>query len=134
MARRITAFQNALTGEVFSTEAQARTSENTLDLRKLTLLQARISSGEYWVPEVGDYIYVPGELYIDHGEDDVAGGLSVVVKVKKSTSGGDPNTPFIEVAQTSGSRNWRDWLFEQQADLMKEYGKNFSYPDPDVRS
>jgi len=41
------------------------------------------------IPSVRDWIYVPTQLYIDHGEDDIAGGLGQVSQIKKGISGGE---------------------------------------------
>jgi hypothetical protein len=70
-------------------------------------------------------------MSIDHGEDDVLGGLALVTSVTRSMSGGDLNTPFVEVAQHDGSSyNWRV-LLDEQKELMEEHGDEVARPDPD---
>jgi hypothetical protein len=102
-----------------------------LDRKKFAALKKRIAGGKYWVPKVGEYIYTRTSLSCDHGETDVVGGLSTVAKVSLGMSGGDPKTPFVEIAQhNEGAYNWR-MLHEEQTFLMDEYGKNFAYADPD---
>jgi len=82
------------------------------------------------VPKVGDEIYVGGAMYIDHGQDDIAGGLAEVVSVTDSISAGMP-TPFIEVKELPGhSYNW-EHLATQQEEYKKRYGRNRAHPDPD---
>ena len=82
-------------------------------------------------PSVGDDIYVGTSMYIDHGEDDVCGGLAEVTKVEIGMSGGNPKTPFISVKEHPGrGYNW-EMLREQQAKLKKEFGKKRAFPDPD---
>lgn len=74
------------------------------------------------LPKVGDDIYLPGAWYIDHGEDDRAGGLAEVVKVENG---------MIRVKEfPSSSFNWTA-LRDSQEKLKKEYGKNRAHPDPD---
>lgn len=83
------------------------------------------------VPRVGEDIYVPTRMYIDHGEDDVMGGLGEVVEVKLGMSAGDPKCPFVTVKEhPNSSYNWKH-LMEQQDDLKKQFGKKRAYLDPD---
>jgi hypothetical protein len=132
--RKIISYENPSTGEVFKTEAEAVKSENKLDRKKFAALKKRIKDGKYWLPKVGEYIYSRTSLSIDHGETDVVGGLATVTQVSFSMSGGDPKTPFIEIAQhEQGGWNWRV-LWEDQQELMDEYGKDFAYADPDYGS
>lgn len=81
-------------------------------------------------PKVGDDIYVPTRMYIDHGEDDVDGGLAEVTEVSPGMSAGK-QMPFICVKEhPSSSYNW-DSLREQQAALKKEFGKRRAVVNPD---
>lgn len=122
------------TGEIFEHAEMARASENFLIPAKLDLLKKRIHSGGYWVPEVGDYIYVRTSLFIDHGQDDVVGGLAEVTRAYESMSCGDSKCIFVETMQHSnGGGNWTQSLFREQGRLMEEYGESFAYPDPDYR-
>lgn len=74
------------------------------------------------LPKVGDDIYLPGAWYIDHGEDDKAGGLAEVVKVEKE---------MVGVKEFPGSSyNW-GYLRDNQEKWKKEYGNNRAHPDPD---
>lgn len=74
------------------------------------------------LPKVGDDIYLPGAMYIDHGEDDRAGGLAEVVKIENG---------MIRVKEFPGSSfNW-DGLRDNQERWKKEYKKNRACPDPD---
>jgi hypothetical protein len=99
--------------------------------RKLAALQKRIVSGKYWVPKVGDYIYTETRLSIDHGWDDVVGGLSTVTKVYSQMSGGDPACVFVEIKEHNRGGNWTQVFFEEQKTLMLGFGESFAYPDPD---
>jgi hypothetical protein len=115
MATEVKGWKSERTGKVFDTAAEATEDENLLDRAKLDKLKAHIASNRTWTPEVGDYIYVATHLYIDHGEDDVVGGIAQVTKVKPSMSGGDPNTLFVSVAQHGGnSYNWSQILVHEQ--------------------
>lgn len=84
------------------------------------------------VPKIGEDIYIEGSMYIDHGEDDIAGGLGEVSKVTKEMSGGNAKTPFIEIKEVPGRvYNW-ETLGPLQKELKKEYKKQRAHPDPDV--
>jgi hypothetical protein len=134
MPIKVTRWQSERTGKVFPTLQGCHNDENRLDRAKLKKLKDRIASGKRWTPKVGDYIYVESSFYIDHGEDDVVGGLAQVTKIKQQMSGGDPKTLFVTVAQHPGnSRNWSQHLVNVQAELMKDFGMKFAYPDPDLR-
>jgi hypothetical protein len=120
------------TGKAFRTEAEVRKSENEFPKHKIEQLRKRIASGKPWTPKVGDLVYVATHLYIDHGEDDVVGGLAQVTKVVESMSGGDRSCKFVDVAQHDSRYNWTQWLCPEQKDLMKEFGNKVAYPDPDL--
>ncbi len=124
-------YQCERTGKTFESEIEARTSENKLDKKKLAVLKKRIASGKSWTPKVGDYIYVRTMMSIDHGWDDVVGGLAMVTRVYDSMSGGDAKCKFIEIAQHDRGGNWTQFLCPEQAELMKRHGLGFARPDPD---
>jgi hypothetical protein len=77
-------------------------------------------------PKPGDVIYIPGALYIDHGEDDVAGGMATVSEVETKYG-----STFVSVAEVPGrGYNWAS-LREQQDRLAEEYKDRRAHPDPD---
>ena len=81
-------------------------------------------------PKVGDEIYIRTSLSIDHGWDDICGGLAKVVRVTSGISAGRP-TPFVEVYESPGrSYNW-EILAEEQEKLAEQYGTKRAHPDPD---
>lgn len=125
------AFVCQRTGQSFEYEEMARASENKISAAAFADLKKKIKRGKYWVPKVGDWIYVRTMLSCDHGEDDVAGGLAMVTRVYDSMSGGDPKCKFIDIAQHDRGGNWTQFLFSEQAELMKRHGKEFAHPDPD---
>lgn len=133
MPRKVTAYTDPNTGEVYKTAKEAAKAENKLNKKKFNALVKRIKSGKYWVPKVGEYVYTDTRISCDHGWDDVVGGLSTVSKVYRSMSGGDKDCVFIEISQHERGGNWTQFLFPDQAELMKDFGKKFSYPDPDDR-
>jgi len=131
MPRKVTAHMDPITGNVYKTAKEAAKAENKLDKKKYNALLKRIKSGKYWVPKVGEYVYTDTRISCDHGWDDVRGGLSTVSKVYESMSGGDAKCKFIEISQHERGGNWTQFLYPDQAELMKEFGKKFSYSDPD---
>jgi hypothetical protein len=134
MPKKVTAFACQRTGEIFPSASAAAKSENVLDRKKFAELKSRIKAGKYWVPKPGDYVYTDTRLSIDHGWDDVQGGLSIVTRVYESMSGGDPRCKFIAIAQHGRGGNWTQFLHRQQAELMERHGTVFSYPDPDFET
>lgn len=81
-------------------------------------------------PKPGDTIYTPTRISIDHGWDDIAGGLATVSKVSFQLSAGK-QTPFVEVEEIPGrSFNWK-FLQEEQDALRKEHGNRKARLDPD---
>lgn len=112
----------------------ARTASNIFTKAQIAKLHKRIKAGKPWIPRVGDLVYMDTRLSIDHGEDDVQGGLAQVTKVYKSMSGGDADCRFIEVAQHERGGNWTQFLCPDQAELMKRFGDQVAYPDPDYTS
>jgi len=128
---KVKAFKCQRTGKTFPTEAEARASENKLDRTKLAALKKRIAAGKPWTPKVGDYVYVRTMMSIDHGEDDVVGGLAEVTRVYDSMSGGDAKCKFIEIMQHDRGGNWTQFLCPEQKRLMRDHGNSFARPDPD---
>jgi hypothetical protein len=133
MPREVKAYIDPITGDIYKTAKEAAAAENKLNKRKYEALLKKIKSGKYWVPKVGEYIYMDTRISCDHGWDDVVGGLATVTRAYESMSGGDPKCIFIEIAQHDRGGNWTQFLFEDQKELQKQWKKNFAYPDPDER-
>jgi hypothetical protein len=78
-------------------------------------------------PKVGSEIYVQTQIYIDHGEDDIMGGLGTITKVYTISAS---DSWFIEVKEVP-NRGWNySVLMEQQDYLKQEFGKKRARPDP----
>jgi hypothetical protein len=83
------------------------------------------------VPKVGDYVYLPTRVSIDHGNDDVQGGVGVVRAVTESRNGGGPDF-FVETHEQPGrGHSWR-FLKQEQESLKRYYGTRWANPDPDL--
>ena len=80
------------------------------------------------LPKVGSKIYVESSYYIDHGEDDVTGGLATVKTVTRQKDGNHS----ISVKEIFGEFYWEAHLAPLQAELKKEFGKNRAHPSPDT--
>jgi len=81
------------------------------------------------VPKVGDYIYLPTRFSIDHGWDDVDGGVGVVKKVEEGISGGEPCYFIHTHEHPSHAHNWE---FLDQSDLKESYRGQWARPCPDL--
>jgi hypothetical protein len=79
------------------------------------------------VPKVGDQIYVPTALYIDHGWDDMHGGLATV-----SWVGEQWGSTCVRVQEFPGTTYTWDYLYEDQEELEKEFGTSRAHPCPDT--
>ena len=124
--KQVTMYKSEISGRVYDTPEKALADDKKIPRAKINLLLRRIRKNVYWEPKVGDVIYVPTRLYIDHGEDDVEGGLAMVTEIKDNYG-----TRFFYTAQHPGSGyNWKI-LYEDQAKHQKRYGMQVAYPDPD---
>ena len=78
-------------------------------------------------PEVGDKIYIPSEMYIDRGENDIAGGAAVIAAVYDKR-----DTYWVSFVGFPPSRTWNyKFLLEEQDKLSEEYAGQEARPDPD---
>ena len=109
------------TGRTFPIGEAARASE-----QRFREIQADCAAGH--VPELraGDVIYLDTKIYLGHGRDDFHGGLAEVIEFNQGAA------PFVKVAQQGGAYNWK-LLAGWQKRLRSEFGKTWSYPDPDHR-
>lgn len=86
-------------------------------------------SEEIKQPQIGQQIYIPTSCYIDHGRDDIQGGLATIDHIEPY---GDSNW-FISVAELRPRKigySYND-LMEKQEQLEREFGESRAYPDPD---
>lgn len=82
------------------------------------------------VPSVGDMIYVPTAMYLSRGRDDFNGGLCEVSKVGHMISDGK-TVPSVCIKERPGTTyNWK-FLSEKQETLMKRWGEERGFEDPD---
>lgn len=79
-------------------------------------------------PEVGDVIYFPTAMSIDHGQNDIAGGLATVKSVERTSVNG--GTWAIEIEEHRRVFYW-DSLAPAQGRYAKEYKKQWARADPD---
>jgi hypothetical protein len=84
-----------------------------------------------YIPKRGDKIYVPTRFYIEHGQDDVLGGLATVTHVEEKTNVLPVNRYFVSVLEHPGtSYNWI-LLSAEQEKLKAEFGDSVARPDPE---
>jgi hypothetical protein len=84
-----------------------------------------------YIPKRGDKIYVPTRFYIEHGQDDVLGGLATVTHVEEKTNGLPVNRYFVSVLEHPGtSYNWI-LLSAEQEKLKAQFGDSVARPDPE---
>jgi len=86
------------------------------------------------IPKVGDKIYIPSELYIGHGEDDIAGGVATVSKIDVSDCPNEYNRIFISVKELPGNKYNYLYLKDKQEELRHRYGDSIVHSDPDYHT
>ncbi len=80
-------------------------------------------------PKIGQEIYVGSELYLNHGLDDLQGGLTQVIEVVQDEHG----HWWVEVEVSPGEKyNW-DYLQSLQSEWQVRCGKQQAQRDPDSR-
>jgi len=85
------------------------------------------------IPLIGEMIYIPTQLYISHGEDDVTGGLATINKIKVSDylPKGHHNSIMVGVKEVKGTLYGWSYLLEHQEKWSEEYKGKVAHPDPD---
>ena len=80
-------------------------------------------------PKSGDVIYIPSEMFVSHGSDDIVGGKARITAVKES---GDRVWVMLE----RWPYVWDAWecLLPQQGHLKEAFGDSWAYPSPDLRA
>lgn len=82
-------------------------------------------------PIPGQTIYVETSLYIDHGQDDVHGGLATVAVVYDRGMRNDQTVLFVRVKEhPKDSYNW-DHLKERQEALQRRFGGRRAHQCPE---
>lgn len=92
--------------------------------------QQRKTPPPFVMPSVGDVIYIPSMLHLRHGADDFHGGRCCICKV---ISDGNPDDPYIEVAEWPGVQVRYLPLLEDQEQLRAEFGEIVGHLCPDYR-
>lgn len=84
------------------------------------------------LPAIGDEIYIGTSLYIDHGEDDVMGGLATINGMEYNPGcKNDVNRVMVTVAEVPG-RAYNYLIAKREEDKRRaQYGERRAYPDPD---
>lgn len=86
------------------------------------------------IPQVGDKLYIPTQLHVYRGEDDVHGGLATISKVIVN-----PNLPedhynkiFVKFEELNRAESYNyKYLLEKQEELKLVFGDTVCYPYPD---
>ncbi|WZE63544.1 hypothetical protein PANI_CDS0024 [Maribacter phage Panino] len=86
-------------------------------------------------PEIGQEIYIPSELYLGHGADDVQGGKTTITDIHESEHLPEEHTNYLFVSVEglpSRRYNWY-WLSQEQEELKAQHGDQKAKPEPDNR-
>ncbi len=80
------------------------------------------------IPQPGDVVYIPGEIYIDTPhERDLLGGKALVELVRQEEiPGPNKGTHYLSFKSINGEYRWEDYLDSNQEDLEKEYGDRWA--------
>lgn len=82
----------------------------------------------------GDQMYIPTQLYISRGSDDIQGGKATITKLDINDKLGKDHTNgvFVQFEGFPG-RSWNyKLLLDKQEEYAKEYKDQVAKPDPDV--
>lgn len=119
-------------GKVYLYFTGAVTAVTAMDLKFILAWaekpESKLHTDSSKPPEVGNTIYIPSAIYLDHGEDDIQGGLAVVTHIVWSINSEDweivvegiPNKYYC----------WFNYLSRNQDKWAKEYGQQEAKPDP----
>lgn len=87
------------------------------------------------IPKIGDKLYIPSQLHITRGSDDIAGGLATISEVIVSDHLPIEHINSIMVKfkelNKASSYNYKD-LLRQQDKLSVDYAGKIAHPDPDI--
>lgn len=76
------------------------------------------------LPKVGDIVYVPSEVYMQYGDDDLYGGKAKVWRVID-----DGKDVWVVVEVYPGSKyNWKELKADQEY-LKNKFGENWATKD-----
>lgn len=86
------------------------------------------------LPKIGDTLYIPSQLHVYRGEDDIHGGLATISEVIISDTlpiehCNSIMVKFKEIPQNT-SYNYK-YLLELQEELESIFKGSYCYPDPD---
>lgn len=85
------------------------------------------------MPRIGQDVYISTSLYIDHGEDDVQGGLAKISKIEYNPGCPQPtNRVMVSVVEVPGTSYNYSSIMREADKRREEYGDRRAYPDPDV--
>lgn len=88
-------------------------------------------------PKIGDKIYLPTQLYISRGEDDIAGGLAEIdrIEISKTLPENHYNSIMVGFKGFNKARSWNyAYLMENQNEWKKAYENSIAKPDPDINT
>ncbi len=85
---------------------------------------------------IGDKLYIPGVMYISRGEDDIAGGIATVKKIKEDNNlpKNHTNKYFAEFEEIPNRSFNLTMLLRRQEELSKKYAGEIAKPDPDINT
>jgi hypothetical protein len=79
----------------------------------------------------GDILYVNSSCYIDHGEDDVAGGKATVKRVLKPGENPYVYYPAVEFHGLPGRYYNLESILKDQSKLERTFKDKLAHEDPD---
>lgn len=88
------------------------------------------------IPQKGDKLYIPTQLHVYRGIDDIHGGLATIAEVKINSVLPEGHCNKIMIAfKETGEVTFYNYntLLQQQDELKVKFGNNPCYSDPDYR-
>lgn len=86
-------------------------------------------------PVIGEMIYMPTQLHVYNGRDDVLGGLAKIIKIEYSKTLLKDHYNYTMVMFEGFPHTKYNWisLLERQEELKEQFGDGMARPDPDDR-
>ena len=84
--------------------------------------------------KIGDKLYVNSSFYIEHGLDDICGGLATVKSISENLNRPLSNQYMITVEEIRSSRHFNLWyLLNNQEEFKIKYAGKLVHECPDTR-
>jgi hypothetical protein len=89
------------------------------------------------LPKEGDKLYLPTQMYISRGDDDIQGGIAEIdrIEISKKLPIEHYNSIMVGFKEIGEGRSWNyRYLLENQEEWSQKYAGKTAKPDPDINT